>query len=90
MLGVLSLCSGLLACIGVTAIWLVSGTTAFDMPGWLRIASGWAFPVGVIGALGFGVVARMRHCGTGFSTAGFVFAGIAVVEFVVMIAANPY
>lgn len=89
LLGALSLVMGLLACAGVTAIWLVS-TTAFDMPGWLRILSGWIIPVGLLGAVGLGVAARVRRSGVGLSTAGFILAGLAVIEFGVMIAANPY
>ena len=89
LLGALSLVMGLLACVGVTAIWLVS-TTAFDMPGWLRVLSGWLFPVGVLGAIGLGVAARTRHSGAGPSAAGFVLAALSVVGFGVMIATNPY
>lgn len=88
-LGTLSLVMGLLACAGVTAIWMVS-TAAFDMPGWLRILSGWMFPIGVLAAIGLGVAARVRRSGVGLSTAGFIFAGLSVIEFGVMIAANPY
>lgn len=87
--GAVSLVMGLLACAGVTAIWAVS-TTSFDMPGWLRIVSGWMIPVGVSGAFILGMVARMQRSGVGFSTAGIVFAVLAVIEFVVMIAVNPY
>ena len=88
-LGALSVVMGLVACAGVTATWLVS-TPAFDMPGWLRIVSGWAFPVGVLAALVLGVAARMRRSGAGLSIAGFVLAAVSVIEFGVMIAANPY
>ena len=89
LLGALSLVMGLLACAGVTAIWLVS-TPALDMPGWLRILSGWMFPIGALGAAALGVAARVRRSGIGLSTAGFVLAGLFVIEFGVMIAANPY
>lgn len=41
-------------------------------------------------AIGFGVAARVQRSGVGLSTAGFILAGLAVVEFVVMIVANPY
>lgn len=88
-LGVLSLVMGLLACVGVSAIWLVS-SSAFDIPGWLRIASGWAFPIGALSAVGLGVVARVRRAWVGLSTVGFVLAAASVIEFGVMIAANPY
>lgn len=88
-LGMLSVVMGLIACAGVSAIWLVS-KSVFDMPGWLRIVSGWAFPIGALSAAGLGVVARVRRAGVGLSTAGFVLAAASVVEFGVMIAANPY
>jgi hypothetical protein len=88
-LGVFSLVMGLLACAGVSAIWLVS-TSALDMPGWLRIVSGWTFPIGALGAIVLGVIARARRAGAGLSTIGFVLAGVSVIEFGVMIAANPY
>lgn len=87
--GALSLLMGVLACAGVTAIWLVS-TTSFDVSGWLRVLSGWMFPVGVLGAIGFGVAARARRSGAWLSAAGFVLAGLSVIAFGVMIAANPY
>lgn len=89
LLGALSLLMGVLACAGVAAIWLVS-TPGFDMPGWLRVLSGWMFPVGVLGAIGFGVAARARRSGAWLSAAGFVLAGLSVIAFGVMIAANPY
>lgn len=89
-LGAISLVMGLAACVGVTAIWLVSSAPWFGMPGWLRIVSGWAIPVGLLGAVGFGVVARVRRSGVGLSTAGLVFASVSVIEFVAMILANPY
>lgn len=89
LLGMLSLVLGLLACAGVTLIWLVSIST-IEMSGWLRILSGWMIPVGILGAIGFGVAARMRRSGVGLSTAGFIVAAVAVIEFGVMIAANPY
>lgn len=89
LLGVLSLILGLLACTGVAVIWLLS-TTDLDLPGWLRILSGWSFPVGVLGAIGCGVAARMRRSGAGLSIAGFILAGVSVIAFVVMLVANPY
>lgn len=86
-LGALSLVMGLLACAGVTAIWLVS-TPSFDMSDWLRSLSGWMFPNGAMGAIGFGVAARMQRSGVGLSTAGFILAGLSLVEFVGMIGAS--
>lgn len=89
-LGALSVAMGLIACAGVTVVWLLSGTASFDLPGWLRILSGWAFPIGALAALGFGVAARLGHSGPRLSVAGFVLAGLSVIEFGVMILSNPY
>lgn len=87
--GALSLVMGLLACVGVTVIWLVS-STSLDLPGWARVLSGWMFPVGALGALALGIMARARRSGTALATLGFVLAGASVIEFAVMIAMNPY
>ena len=89
LLGALSLVMGLLACVGVTAIWFVS-TPSFDMSDWLRILSGWMFPMGVLAAVGFGVAARAKRSGIALSTVGLILAGQSVVGFVVMIVMNPY
>lgn len=88
--GVFALVMGLIAVAGVTAIWLVSAAPNFDMPGWLRIVSGWSIPVGVLGAIALGVLARARRSGVALSTIGFALAAAAVIEFGVMIAMNPY
>lgn len=89
LIGTLSVVMGLLACAGVTAIWLVS-TPGVDLPGWLRIVSGWMFPIGVFGAIGLAIIARKRHAGVGLSTAGIVLALLSILEFGIMLATNPY
>jgi hypothetical protein len=90
MLGAIALVLGIVACAGVAAIWLVSSAPGFDMPGWLRIASGWAIPIGGLGAVALGIAARMRRSGAGLAVGGFVLAAAAAIAFVVMIASNPY
>ncbi|MDP2232149.1 MAG: hypothetical protein Q8K89_00815, partial [Actinomycetota bacterium] len=62
----------------------------FDMPGWLRIVSGWAIPAGVLGAIGFGVAGRVRRSGLALSAVGLILAGACIVGFIVMMLANPY
>ncbi len=80
---------GILACAGVTAIWAVS-TPEVDMPDWLRIFSGWSFPVGALSAIGLGVAARVKQSGAALGTIGIFLAVASVIGFGVMIAANPY
>lgn len=46
------------------------------------------FPNGAMGAIGLGVAARMQRSGVGLSTAGFILAGLSLVEFVGMIGAS--
>jgi hypothetical protein len=60
---------GLTACTGVTAIWLVS-TPSIDLSNSFRILSGWMFPIGAMGAIGFGVAARVQRSGVGFPRPG--------------------
>ncbi len=90
VLGMISAIMGVLATFGLAAIWMVSTVPWFDMPGWLRIVSGWMIPVGVLGAIGFGIAGRLKRSGVGLSTVGLVLAGACVVGFIVMILANPY
>jgi hypothetical protein len=87
--GVTSLAMGILACAGVTAIWAVS-TPEVDLPGWLRVISGWSFPVGALSAIGFGIAARVRQSGATLGTIGIALAAVSVIAFGVMIATTPY
>ncbi len=87
--GALSIAMGILACAGVTAIWAVS-TPDVNMPDWLRIASAWSFPIGALSAIGLGIAARLRPSGATLGTIGIGLAVVSVIEFAVMIAANPY
>lgn len=89
-LGMVSAVMGALACLGLAAIWTVSTSESFDMPGWLRIVSGWAMPVGVLAAIGFGVFGRARRSGAVAANVGLVLSGACVVGFVVLLLANPY
>lgn len=87
VLGWLAALSGAVAVLGVTLTWLVS--TVMDMPGWARIVSGWAFPVGALGAIVLGILA-MRLSGRKLAVTGFVLAAVSVVMFVAMILSMPY
>lgn len=87
--GAFSIAMGILAVAGVTLIWAVS-TPEVDMPDWLRIMSGWSFPVGALFAIALGVAARVKQSGATLGTIGIVLAVVSVIEFGVMIAANPY
>lgn len=89
-LGMVSMIMGILACLGLAATWMVSTVASFDMPGWLRIVSGWAIPVGVLAGIGFGAAGRARRSGIAASNVGLALSAACVVGFVVMILANPY
>ena len=55
--GKMSVAFGVLTLASVLWIWLISVETPFDPPQWLRIVGSSAFPIGLGGAIGTGVVA---------------------------------
>jgi len=92
-LGVLSLVSGLVAVFGMLMIGQASGSEilpGFDPPGWLRVATGWMIPIGVLAALGFGIPAVARRSGRSLGIAGMVLAAATVLISVAYLITHPY
>lgn len=77
--GKMSLAFGVLTVVSVLWIWLISAETPFDPPQWLRIVGSSAFPIGLGGAIGTGVVAyRLGDRGRAVLGMGLAAAPLAV------------
>lgn len=71
--------AGSVAMIGFTSF------TAFNPPGWLRIATMAPLPVLVISSVGFGLSRLKKGSGRVWAIAGLVLTALSVVAFIVMI-----
>lgn len=59
--------------------------TAFNPPGWLRIATMAPLPFLIILSVGFGVAGLKRNSGRVWAIAGLVLTTLSVVAFIIMI-----
>ena len=71
--------AGSVAMIGFTSF------TAFDPPGWLRIATMAPLPVLIISTVGFGLAGLKNGSGRGWAMIGLVLTSLAVIAFIVMV-----
>ena len=71
--------TGSVALIGFTSF------TAFDPPGWLRIATMAPLPFLIILSVGFGVTGSKRNSGRAWAIAGLVLTALSVIAFIIMI-----
>jgi hypothetical protein len=71
--------AGSVAMIGFTSF------TAFNPPGWLRVATMAQLPFLIILSVGFGVAGLKRSSGRVWAIAGLVFITLSVVAFIIMI-----
>jgi hypothetical protein len=83
---------GLAAAFGVAMIGQATydWVSGFDLPGWLRIISGWMFPLGVIAAAILGTLSLKRDSGRLAGIAGLVLAVLSVVTFFAMLMSYDY
>jgi hypothetical protein len=90
--GIWSLFFGLLSVVGLALIGQASfgWIPAFDPAGWLRIVSGWMIPVGMIGAVVFGVRSLRRGSGRGLGITGLALAMLTLGAFVAMLVTADY
>lgn len=71
--------AGSVAMIGFTSF------TAFNPPGWLRIATMTPLPVLIISSVGFGLAGLKSGSGRVWAIVGLFLTGLSVVAFIVMI-----
>jgi hypothetical protein len=71
--------AGSVAMIGFTSF------TAFNPPGWLRIATMAPLPVLIILSVGLGLVGYKSGSSRGWAIVGLVLAGLSVIAFIVML-----
>jgi hypothetical protein len=82
--GVLSLLLALLAAGSVAMIGFTS-FTAFNPPGWLRIATMAPLPFAIILSVGFGLAGLKWGSGRVWAIGGFVLTGLSLSAFIVML-----
>lgn len=82
--GVLSFLFGI-ATAGSVAMIGFTSFTAFDPPGWLRIASMAPLPFLLILSVGFGITGIRRNSGRARAIAGLVLTTLALLAFIIMI-----
>lgn len=82
--GKMSVAFGALTLASVLWIWLISVETPFDPPEWLRIVGSSAFPIGLGGAIGTGVVAY-RLGDRGRALLGMGLAALPLAAFIVLV-----
>jgi hypothetical protein len=87
LLGAVSILAAVVAA-GSVAIIGFTSFTAFDPPGWLRIATMLPLPVASLVALGFGWAGLRTSSGRGWAIGGLILAGLSLVAFMLMIATN--
>jgi hypothetical protein len=90
-LGLWCLASGLVAAVGVAMIGQATfGWAAFDPPGWLRVMTGWMFPVGIVASAILGALSLKRDSGRMLGIAGLVLAVLSAVVFFAILASVDY
>lgn len=82
--GRMSVAFGVLTVASVLWIWLISADTPFDPPQGLRIVGSSAFPIGLGGAIGTGVVA-WRLGDRGRALVGMGLAAVPLAVFIVLL-----
>lgn len=90
--GLSSFVLGLVSLVGVLMIGQASfgWFGSFDPAGWLRVVTGWMFPVGALGAVILGVLSLRRSSGRVPGIAGVLLAVVSAGAFIAMIATHPY
>lgn len=85
--GVAGRVATLFAAIGAAAmvfVWVISTSDELDPPEWVRIVGSLLVPIGLVGAVGAGIVG-LRGSGRSWAVAGIALAAIVVVVFVVLV-----
>lgn len=81
--GPLSLALAILALVSFAWIWLISVSTGFDPPEWLRIAGSSLLPVGLVGSVVAGAIG-LRTPTRGYAVAGLATTALVVAAFTVL------
>jgi hypothetical protein len=74
-----------IATVGSVAMLGVTSFTAFNPPGWLRIATMAPLPLLVILSVGFGIAGFRSGSGRGWAMTGLILTCISFIAFIVMI-----
>jgi hypothetical protein len=91
-LGLWCLAGGLGAAVGVAMIGQATydWVSGFDPPGWLRIVTGWMFPMGVIASAILGTLSLKGNSGRQAGVAGLALSALSVVVFFAMLMSYDY